>query len=275
MKISIVMAYYNRRKLLLNTLYSITKTQYKDDLEIIIVDDGSSDSHKIDDLEKIFPKLDTKVVVINPNKKWWINPCIPYNIGFNLATGDSIIIQNPECLHMHDIISYVSNNLINNTYLAFGSYAIGAQKTSMINEVVYDKNFINKIHNIIYPLNNMPTKLLKSPDKWYQHGVYSPGAINFCCAIKQIDLEDLGGFDERYARGIAKDDREFVVRIKKKGMNIVYVDDLFVIHQCHGYTNYNNTKLVNRNNMLFQETVKCATYKIDNKTTFKLEEVVL
>ena len=269
MKISIVIAYYNRRKLLLNTLYSITKTQYKGALEIIIVDDASMDNQKLRDFPKMFSSLNIKLVEINPAKKWWINPCVPYNIGFSFARGEKIIIQNPECFHMFDIISYTENNLKLNDYLAFGSYAIGPQKTAQINKLNNVNTIIEDVRSIITPMNTTH----KTKEKWYNHSVFNPGAINFCCSIMKENLNDLGGFDERYAKGIAKDDREFVVRIQKKGMNIVYVDDLFVVHQCHGYTNYGNKKLVDINNKLFKETVSRDGYKVNNKTP-KLEEVI-
>ena len=40
MKISIVMPYYNRKEQLLNTLYTIDKSEHEDK-EVVIVDDGS------------------------------------------------------------------------------------------------------------------------------------------------------------------------------------------------------------------------------------------
>ena len=56
MKISIVTAYYNRRQLLINTLKSISKTSHND-FEVIVVDDGSTEENKIDDLPNEFPFL--------------------------------------------------------------------------------------------------------------------------------------------------------------------------------------------------------------------------
>ena len=49
MKISIVMAYYNRRQLLINTLQSIMSSFIKD-IEVIVVDDFSKESERIEDL---------------------------------------------------------------------------------------------------------------------------------------------------------------------------------------------------------------------------------
>jgi len=56
MKISIVMAYFNRRQLLLNTLKSIFQREYEHDIELIIVDDHSVENERLvsfkDDIKK-------------------------------------------------------------------------------------------------------------------------------------------------------------------------------------------------------------------------------
>lgn len=268
--ISIVMAYYNRRKLLLNTLYSISSTKYSGNIEVIIVDDASEDEHKIEDVVNLFPQLKIKVFCVKPEKKWWINPCIAFNTAFSFISGDKIIIQNPECLHTGDILSYVDANLKVGKYLSFGCYSIGHQKTKLISDLSFDDSFVSNVKSIIKPTNNIVVGKCAYPDKWYNHSLYNPAAINFCCAITRSDLNDLGGFDENYATGIAKDDREFITRIIKKGMDIIYVDDLFVIHQCHGYTNYSNVELVEKNNKLFEDTLKRSSYRVNNKIDYKV-----
>ena len=48
--ISIAMAYKNRRSQLIKTLESIESQSHKD-VEVIIVDDGSDEEHKITDLK--------------------------------------------------------------------------------------------------------------------------------------------------------------------------------------------------------------------------------
>ncbi len=92
MKISIVTAYYNRRQLLINTLKSISKTSH-DDFEVIVVDDGSTEENKIGDLPNEYPFL--KVIRVEPEDKWYINPCVPFNRGFKEASGEIVILQNP------------------------------------------------------------------------------------------------------------------------------------------------------------------------------------
>jgi len=105
------MAYYNRRKLLEETLKSIQRSKFKN-YEIIVVDDASTE--RIDDLP-------VKVIRLEQKDKWYHNSCVPYNIGFSQCSGDLIIIQNAECLHYSNIINYVKNNLNETNYLSFSN----------------------------------------------------------------------------------------------------------------------------------------------------------
>ena len=80
--LSIVMAYHDRKPLLLQTLKSISFSSQVDYTEIIIVDDGSSEEHRLDNIneeviELTGKKLDIKVIRIEPENKWYSNPCIP------------------------------------------------------------------------------------------------------------------------------------------------------------------------------------------------------
>ena len=48
--ISIVTAYYNREKLFMRTLKSISKSKYTDEYEVVVIDDGSREKEKQLDL---------------------------------------------------------------------------------------------------------------------------------------------------------------------------------------------------------------------------------
>ena len=77
---------------------------------------------------------------------------------------------------------------------------------------------------------------------WYNHSIHRPEHFHFCAAISSKDLNELGGFDERYAHGLCWEDNEFAERIKKKNMERIFVDDPFVFHQFH-YNYSNNLNL--------------------------------
>ena len=248
MKISIVMAYYNRRALLFNTLNSLSFFNAHDtDVEIVIVDDASEIQHSIEDVPDIFTELNIKIISIRQKDKAWINPCVPFNIGFSEAYGDAVIIQNPECLHLHNIVDYVRKNISRNKYLVFGCYALGATKTNMLKDIRYsDRSYIKDVNNVVGLINNArydkDHSVIDKTERcgWYQHTKFRPDNLHFCTAMTKFDLDDLRGFDERFAKGSGKDDREFLIRIRRKGMEIKPTNSLYTIHQFHNLVSYSN-----------------------------------
>lgn len=245
MKISIVTAYYNRRQLFYETLKSISKTEFNN-FEVIAVDDCSDLNERINDLQNEFSFL--KVIRLEPENKWYVNPCIPFNIGIRNATGDVIILQNPECLHVHDILTYISNNINNSNYISISAYALNEEITKNLPNLLKD-NFINYFKQ----LPQQPTG--GSPIMgWYNHSKYRPVHFHFCSALTKENILKLGGFDERYAFGISYDDNELIERIKRLGLKMIIADDVSVIHQWHInflYKNINFSELHNKNRTLY------------------------
>jgi len=248
MKISIIMAYFNRKKLLINTLNTIEMTQH-DDYEIIIVDDCSNEENRVEDLMLKYKNL--KVIRLELKDKWYINPCIPFNIGINNSIGDYIILQNPECLHVGDVLTYVKNNLTNNNYISFSCYSLDSDNTDLINNIPLDSESI--IKNITF---NNRSVISDGDLGWYNHPTYRPVALHFTNAITKENLNKIGNFDESYAMGIGYDDNDLLNNIINYGLNVEYSTTPFVIHQNHynisnNYNKPNGEHLLNINRTLF------------------------
>ncbi|WP_435523777.1 glycosyltransferase family 2 protein [Chryseobacterium indoltheticum] len=128
MKISIVTAYYNRKKLFDNTLLSISKQieNHRLDIEVIAVDDGSDEDERLENFVNKYPFL--KIIRLEKNK-WYSNSCIPFNIGFKEAKGDIIILQNPECTHYGDVLKYTLENITDENYISFACFSLGVDST--------------------------------------------------------------------------------------------------------------------------------------------------
>lgn len=218
--ISIVMTYYNRKTQLIATLKSIRKSSFRD-YEIIIVDDASSSNERLDDIKDIF---NFRLIRIEKQDKWYCNCCIPFNIGISQAKGDIIVLQNPECLHVGDVLSFIQANLTVSTYLAISTYALDKDRSSYVR---------NRVDNIRLYINNLPQEEYRRKVGWYNHPTYNPTYYHFCSAISASNMRILGGFDERYAHGVAYDDNELVERITRLNLQKIIPTEVFVIHQWH------------------------------------------
>ena len=222
MKISIVMAYHNRPRQLYTTLKSIEQSKSAKEAEIIIIDDASDFKPiKLGEFD-----LNIRLFRVDEENKWWKNPCIPFNLGFRESSGEYVILQNPECIHVGDVITYVKENAERDTYLSFHCYSIGVEITHRLwknLDYIKDIEFFEGQPNSDHP-----------DDGWYNHEIYRPSAYNFCNAISKYRLDELGGFDERFASATGKDDVQFAYAIEHhKKMNTKFVADPFVIHQYH------------------------------------------
>jgi len=233
---TIVMAYHDRLSQLKNTLYSIEKSSYAKRTKIVIVDDASSPEHTPNNLTK---NLNIQVISVPKESKTWVNPCIAYNIGFTQIESDIVIIQNPECYHCGDVLNYVKENLTQENYLSFSC------------------------RNLKEPIkHNIDPRQLKG--NWYNHpNKGRQTAYHFLSAITRENLEKLNGFDERYGPGYCFDDDEFLVRIKRMGLNVQIVPDdtVYCAHQFHDKTILGG-EIWQRNRRLFEEvTLKETGYR--------------
>jgi len=225
--ISIVMSYYNRKDLFHLTLKSITKSKFKD-VEVIAVDDGSLPEHRIEDFVEEFPFL--KVVRVEPEDKWYINCCIPFNMAIREAMGDIIVLQNPECLHANDVLTYLSENVNESNYISVSTYGLDSKHVSQ--GVLGYGLKTDSLSDLLKSLPQVPYRGNRAMG-WYNHSKFRPEAWHFCSAMTRENMAKLNGFDERYATGVACDDSEFIIRIKKLGLKVVITEDVSVIHQYH------------------------------------------
>lgn len=263
MKISIATSYYNRRPQFINTLKTIQQSKQIDNLELIVVDDCSNDEHRIDDLPTTYPFL--KVIRLESNDRWYTNPCVPFNKAIKQATGDIIVLQNPECLHVGDILTDIVNRINDNVYLTYGVYSLDKNTTSYLYDLPYENEHIfSMIKSQIMPMNNI-NYVREGEACWYNHSIYRPAAYHFVSAITKKNMDRLNGFDERYSNGIGFDDDEFLHRIKLLGVDIQIIDEPFAVHQWHYSENNffakseNISEAINRNQNLFNNVTRNLT----------------
>lgn len=269
-KISIVMAYFNKKLQLVQTLKSIKNSAYKN-IEIIIVDDASDDDQRVIDFINYFKyDLDVKVITISKHEKTWINPCIAYNIGFRNTSGEIIIIQNPEVMHVNDCISYVANNLQIGDWLSFNCYG---SPNFDYNNVLYnlhnDTDIFNKIFSSSQKIGGNSVES-KEVGGWLNHYEKFFVAYHYLAAIYKVDLNDKmnGGFDERFKDGCCADDDQFIKRLLYYNFNFKICSfnpgkpfGIHLFHEKSSNVNKANSKV---NRKIFDQYCLSIGYKPEN-----------
>ena len=234
---SIVMAYYNRKKQTVKTLKNFENLYAgKYDFEVIIVDDNSNEENKLDNEINNFTFQLKLLKITEEDKKGRINSCLVYNKGFSAAQGEIIIIQNPECIHLGDMLNYITKNFTYDKYLSFPCYNSNNYK---VNEYIY-KNYKNlnimNIENKTKEFNEDIT--LKNWPKWYQHPEEYNKNLHFCTVIHKEYLQMIGGFSESYKNGVCYEDDDLIFKIKNiLKLDIISVpisDNVGVVHLYHG-----------------------------------------
>ena len=223
--ISIVTSYYNRKQLFVESLKTIKKSSVKD-IEFVVVDDGSDPPHRLETLQSQFPFL--KIIRLEKENKWYINPCVPFNVGIRAAQGDKIVLQNPECLHVHDVLKCVDEELNDSNYISMSCYAVDSKQNRSV-----PKHSSNGTLEEF--MRTFPQKAYIGGDNagWYNHSRFRPTHFHFCSALTRNNMKKINGFDERMAHGIGYDDDEIIQRIRMLGIQMIIKDDVSVIHQYH------------------------------------------
>ena len=271
-KISIVMAYLNRKPQLLFTLKTINLSRFTN-FEVIIVDDGSDDVHRLEDIVKNY-KFPINLIRIDKEKKTWINPCIAYNKGFAAATGEIIVIQNPECCHIGDCLTYINNHLTASDYMTFSCFSLHDPQTNDQLYKLWEKApqgpFIKTLGAGSPPLSMIGQFIAIQQKRfesyrwkgWYNHNIYNPRKLHFMSATFRSNIEKIGGFDENYANGLWFDDNEFFVRISAicNSTIVPISENVLCIHQFHGKSPTDKVK-VEINNNLYKKLLD----KVENK----------
>jgi len=248
--ISICMSYFNRLNQVRYTLKTIQQSQVKD-VEIIIVEDFCDPEESLNTIQQEFPDLAIHVIRmcdLIPAKNY-CNPCVPYNVALRASRGDKIIIQNPECCHMGDVLQYTLDNLTNENYLTFHCYAATKAETRVMQSGETLPMFTEK------------------KSRWYNHVTERPYAYHFTTAITRENLVALNGFDERFAQGQDMDDVELIYRIRALDLELKFVEDPWVVHQYHRktYDNPHNPSVTVNNRELWASIKDNLQVRANNK----------
>jgi glycosyltransferase involved in cell wall biosynthesis len=223
---SLVMAYHNRPKQLQITLESIEfYCKNTDNLEIIIIDDASDAGQTAEEAIQSF-KLPIRVQYIPLEEHWWINPCVPFNMGIKQAQGDIVCLQTPECVHVDgDLLGYFRDHVTNQNYLTTSCLTSLTEIPSRYPQF----SLLATLDGI--EMNQGISNLIRIA----RHKCWAGRKYHFLSAMTKSNMDQLGGFDETYADGYAYDDDEFLFRAEESGLDVQLLPPIvgYVVHQWH------------------------------------------
>lgn len=237
MNYSIVMPYFDRLAQLERTLVSFGHHYHsRADYEIVVVEDEKN-TDGLNELLGRFTHLPVRWFRMETGGDTY-TPSSLYNEGAKIAHGRYLILTNPECLHLTDVLSGCDRILQN----ASDSVYIVCACRHVTRCVMGPSGF---------------ESLTYRPGPWYQHSQKKNKLLNFCSIIPAALYRDIGGFDEAFDPGYAYADDDFRDRVLATASRLVISDDLMVLHQehrkFHDYVNRAEYRsLLNRNKQLYE-----------------------
>lgn len=217
-KISVIIVNWNVSDLVLRCIESMNNAKYSN-LEIIIIDNASKD----DDLINLMKVKNINLVLKNEN----LGFRKAVNIGFKIATGELIILLNPDTL--------VPQNFFSECLKFFKEFPdAGIMGPKFVNEdlsiqgsVFPDPSVINTIKQ--FWLNKGPLTEKYSPNT--NDPVTVPNVSGGCMVMTRSVVEKLGLFPENAF--MYYEDLDYCKRARNNGFKVYFNPRITIIH-AHG-----------------------------------------
>ncbi len=198
MDVSIIIPYYNAGLYLRDALDSLNTFKDNPDIEIIIVNDGSTDPESVAYLETI--KDDVYIIINQPNA----GAAAARNTGLKASIGDYLLFLDSDN-KLRDVMIHKGLKILKNedVDIVYGKAAFFGSST--------DQLFKQDVFH-------MPTLMARN-------------YIDVCCIFKRKVYETIGGMDT--AKVLNQEDWEYWIRAGKAGFKFRYVDEFWYDYRTH------------------------------------------
>ena len=198
-KATVVIPAYNAQQTIVHAIQAVLAQTYPGDIEIIVVDDGSTD--RTGEMAQSF----REVKYIRQDNA---GPASARNKGASTGKGQFIFFTDSDCIaHRNWIEKILKCFSDDNIGVVCGSYGIANHQSilarSIHREILYRHHFL------------MP------------RFVRAFGSYNFC--VRRRVFDEAGGFDESYRRA-SGEDNDLSYKILKNGHRIFFAKDALVDH---------------------------------------------
>lgn len=230
LELSIIIVNFNTKNLTLKCIESIKRNKPKSSFEIIVMDNGSTDG-SVDALKKL-----TGIIFVDNKSN--LGFAKANNIGIKKASGRYILLLNSDTQvkkgSIDKLLEYAKKNK-----------NVGAVTSRLVEpngkyqaSIYHLPNVVNAVKEYWFGQKGEYEKYLPKTDK----PLKVDAAVMASFLITPEVLKEVGYLDERYFMYF--EDLDYCRRIKKKGLDIVYLPDSKVVHY-HGASGKN---LVNSEN---------------------------
>jgi len=236
LKVSVVVVTYNNLDFTRDCLASLDEHSQYENLEVIVVDNASSDGSPAFLSEWVAGESNRKLVLNEDNRGF----AAANNQGLEIAAGDYLVMLNNDTYVTPGWVRTLVRHLERDKTIGL----IGPVTNNIGNEAKID---------IAY--SNMAEMLLKSAAFTRRHiGQTFPlrTAAFFCVMMPRTTYSRVGTLDEVFGRGFFEDD-DYCRRIEQLDLRIVCAEDVFVHH--HLSASFNKFKSQDRRK-LFEDNKK-------------------
>ncbi len=225
--ISIVILNYNTSELLGECLGSLCQFPEARMYEIIVVDNGSSDS-SCDYIRSNFP--DVKIIRNEKN----VGFSRGNNIGARVALGSFVLFLNSDTLFTGNCIAPLAEFLrVHPDVGAVGPKLLNADSSLQLSCGSLPNLFVELWDKIRYSLHRKGGKSIRLLYDRFHRRTREIGWITGACMMVRSDaFRSLGGFDENYFMYF--EDKDLCCRLKKSGWKIIYFPAAAIIHLLGG-----------------------------------------
>ncbi|PEL07984.1 glycosyltransferase [Bacillus sp. AFS017336] len=233
MKTSIIILTYNQLEVSKKCFDSLAKYTKEDEVEIIVVDNGSTDGTR--EYLKSKPSF---ITILNEINMGFAKGC---NQGIEVATGDSLLFLNNDTIVTENWLDAMLKLLYSNEKIGMvgpvSNYVSGLQR---INVDYQNDQEINEF-SLKYCANvkGMSKQVLR--------------LVGFCLLVRRELIEKLIGFDERFKLGSFEDD-DICLRTILEGYELHIALDSFVHH--YGHMTFNGNSDINITHLYIENRMK-------------------
>lgn len=212
--VSVIVVTYNNLELTQACLASIDAYSQYDNLEVIVVDNASSDNSATFLQDWVEKKDNRKLILNNDNKGF----AAANNQGLHAASGEYLVLLNNDTYVTPGWLRTMINHLKRNTNIGI----LGPVTNNIGNEA--------RIEIAYSDMNEMIEVSEKYVKKHIGEIFLMRTVAFFCVMFSRKIYETVGDLDEAFGRGFFEDD-DYCRRIEQLGLNIACADDVFIHHQ--------------------------------------------